>query len=311
MPSQSDLETGIEVRLFGASLQEGEVKTYNDYPEQVQRPIITDRDYNGKYDVFVELLTCVHGDLDHATRPASLMIFEYRLNCLEEKHTFSSVKTGFEFTDPSGGNNSHMEVLAFAPFNTPQRWNSSGGNEEHGQKVGVQVGPKISSFGANILLEHDKRKHFEKRYSTYGTAGRRSGNTKVYWYMRQNSGLKDGVPPVFRVAILLGRSDDRPFQGTFEIELHGWFRLGLDRFLRRTVDDPINFDPTAAPKGLPTGVDPQSLGNLSREYCLVKLTPVWGLDPLVESAQAADEDLLRSVVRPGHTDGKETNQLMG
>src|SRR6266480_4939037 len=127
MPSQADLETFYEYPLYEATIEEGKLKTRNETEDQVQRPVITDRDYNGRYKIQVQLVTCVHGTLDRQTKtPASLIVFEYQLHCLEENHVFSSVYTSLEFSEASSLQPGKQPaapirpgIIAYAPFRLP------------------------------------------------------------------------------------------------------------------------------------------------------------------------------------------------
>jgi hypothetical protein len=294
MPSQEELlkdingQDAVNIPLYAASLGEGDLKTLNEFPEEIQRPVITDRNPSANYKMYVELLTCVHGQLDQTTKkPASLLIFEYRLDCLEESHRFTSVKTSFTFTQKSK-HATGIEVLAFAPFRIPKKWNASYATYDVDRKIFVELGASLPVLAPKIGLEQDVRKSYEKEYSSYGTAGRHHARNAVWWYMRGNVSHQEGIPPLFRVAVILGRSNNEAFEAALYLEVHGclFFSIteGIRHFLRRSdiQDDPINFDPTAEPKGLPIGVDPKNLGALSHDYCLDKLAPVWGLSPFVQ-----------------------------
>ncbi|OCK83143.1 hypothetical protein K432DRAFT_441062 [Lepidopterella palustris CBS 459.81] len=303
MPTQQDLyEKEFSYPLYEAAIEGGRVKEKNIPPDQVQRPVITDRAHGNRYIISVHLLTCVHGYLDPTrTKPASLMIFEYRLVCAEEKHNFTSVKTSLEFTEDTRSSADtktlvRPHVLSFAPFERKVCWNEARVEIEVGSSAGAEVGVDASLATAKITLEGDKRKRGEKRYFTEGLAWTRKSRVEgqenypeVWWYLRQNAWAQDGIPPDFRVAILLGRSSDFPFQANFYIEVNGClgFRISesLDRFLKRSDirDDPINFRPDAKPLGNLTGINRDHLGELMEGHRLKALAQVWGLDVIKES----------------------------
>lgn len=83
--------------------------------------------------------------------------------------------------------------------------------------------------------------------------------------------------------MLLKRADEKPFQADFAIELKGGFRYKAGQVFNKVLgqtfsDDPINFDPTAAPYG-PGAIDLNALGQYAKGKELDKsLAPIWGVD---------------------------------
>jgi hypothetical protein len=282
MPSQEQIEQGISIPLFAAEMNEGEAKSHNAYPNQIQRANITSRSYDDRYIIDCRLETCVHGTLDSVTKsPASLMILGFRLDCLEENHNFTSAKIALQFAPCS--TTDRIEIIGIAPES--KLWNPSVGSRGHAARFMAKAGSSIPLVALALEGEINSSTQCEKTFYNEVQAGRTKDDTTVYWYLKQNPGLENGVPRSFKLALLLKHVEHAPFQAKFDIEIQGCRHYKAKelayRFRRRSdvEDDPINFNPSAPPKSLPQGVNSQSLGMLLDEPLLRQLDRSWGLDP--------------------------------
>jgi hypothetical protein len=99
--------------------------------------------------------------------------------------------------------------------------------------------------------------------------------------MKDNSELKNGIPPVIRVAMLVRRSNLNNFAATFQLKLKanlwGNARNEFKRVFRLLEQgDPINFNPSADPAGeLPDDLDRNNLSVYKDPAKLRQLTIVW------------------------------------
>ena len=298
MVSQDEFRQPRSLPFIAGEISEGELKTRNFPSDEVHRRVVTDRGESddSKFKVEVQLVTCVHGTFSPARpSPTSLIVFEYQLHCLEAKHVFKSVTTSFEFSEkeiltrsaPDPTEMATPSVIAYAPY-AQRRFNTT--TSEIGRKRGAEIAAGAEFMPTNLESklyrekeESHTQEYFEKSESGRHYKAEEKRHHKVWWKMTQNSSQGHGISPAFRVAILLSRTSDSPFLGTFNIDIDGsfWFSVAqvFDRILgRASIDDPINFDPASQPIGLGE-LDSTWLGKLAEGAMLDnKLTPVWGTD---------------------------------
>jgi hypothetical protein len=264
MPSQDEMLKGIALPVRTESLEEGDLKARNK-PGEVQRPLVTDRDRKN-YKMSVKLVTCVHGYMTkEKTTPASLMVFEYQLDCLEDFHDFTSVKTTLDFLPKSA--DTKLKIHAYAPLS--KKWNKSSGINKSAWTTSANIVVPTPVVTPNVGLNHTWESTYDLELCTSLISGRSKGDTQAYWKFRENPGKRDGIQSPFYVAVLICLSRKERFNCNFCLKIRGCAHFGfsqkLDRFLRRadTIDDPIVFDPEMTPSGLvPPGVDVNSLGSL-------------------------------------------------
>ena len=288
MPSQSDLQNSYQYIIFEAEPTEGALKTHN-YPEdEVQRDTITHRDETS-FSLGVRLTTCVHGHLKGPeTEPASLIIFEYEVHSKEDNSVVKSLETNFKFTQTA---QSGPAVVAYAPY-VRRRFNFSTGDttNSHGFEAtgGAGAGPGYleATYSKQKEKSHEQQ-YFEKVESYTGYNERQKRHDEITYRFTQNTSQKHGVTPFFRTAVLVKRTDDRPFKAHFKIELHGGFMYktsqGLKKIFGKSPDDPINFDPAAEPLFGEAQVEKDLLGQYVQGKELNKnLAPIWGVDTHVD-----------------------------
>jgi hypothetical protein len=169
---------------------------------------------------------------------------------------------------------------------------------EHGVKGALEGGSVVKP---GITLHQISSQEYERPYFAEAKSGVRHASptdhryVKVWWIYKENSKGAEGVAPGFRIAVLLKRETDSPFQGQVAITEFdaGWRYPGAvawhDFWSERDPDaeedkiiDPINFDPTVPnpimPKWL-TGVDCKQLVDLQSETGIdKKYARVWGVE---------------------------------
>src|SRR5579871_3828876 len=103
MPNQEALfstENGLEFSIYEAEPHEGELKLQQPKCDGPPLTIITPK-RKTNFKIKLQLVSCIHGKLNPEScgksTPASLIIFEYRLHCLEKDHVFSSTKLTINF----------------------------------------------------------------------------------------------------------------------------------------------------------------------------------------------------------------------
>ncbi len=275
--------TAFDLPLYEATMPpseaEGALRTRNSPDFEVQRSVVTDRGEHSLYKVQCCLTACLHGTLDKTSRvPASLIIFDYTLFNNKPGSKFTSATTQFEFSEyvvteaekeaastadappPTSTGDSNPNVVAYAPFTQPRRWNFSTADKTSRNTIEADVGADAPPAKTEMKASHESEMSYAQKYFDEGKAGRHyhEGTKryhKVWWNMIHNSSQKEGVAPTFRVAILVKRTSmTAKFKATFNIVVKGDVSYELsktvDKFLRRTViDDPVNFDPAAEPVG--------------------------------------------------------------
>lgn len=295
MPSQDELQKGIEWDLFEASLDEATIRERNNPAEQIQRTVITDRGSTTPYKIQALLQACVHGMLDEQTKtPASLIVVDYSLKSLKEGSCFISVDTSFTFTEyerrTETAELASPDVIAYAPFDKEVRYNKTTVDERTTAKKEVEISPEVEGFrvGKAALGEETESTHGQQ-YFDKGIAGRHFEEGRayvVYWNLMHNRSQNLGVSSGFRVAILVERKSNVKFQAKFDIVVKSGFGYSVealkDKWLRKTaIDDPIIFDPSKDIPGSFKGLyNKNKLGELKKRNRLNGLTHVWGLEPL-------------------------------
>ncbi|KID79733.1 uncharacterized protein G6M90_00g016590 [Metarhizium brunneum] len=305
MLDQRQLETGVTLNLFEASLDEGTIRQKNTPTDQIQRMVITDRNPTSPYKIQVLLRTCIHGTMDIQTKqPASLIIVDYSIMITKEGARFSTVDTSFEFSEyltpaeqaEAAGSFSRgtcPSVIAYAPFEEPVRFNYMASEESKKTQLEVKLSPEVAGVKpGEVSFGQERESTYSRRYFDQGLGGRNFDQNgcayRVWWNLIQNKKDNAGVPPKFRVAILLQRTGTGKFQAKFGFAARGGFGYRLEeltnRWLRRTaVDDPIIFDPSADPIGSDLDgmkIDQQELRKLKVGSELANLGRVWGLNQL-------------------------------
>lgn len=275
---------GVHYPLHEIPSTEGELKSRNEPSDEIQRPVITDRE-DSMFTVYVELVNCVHGTLTPGGDPASLIIFQYHIHSLQDNRVIKSIRTDFEFSQTGTGSPS---VIAYGPY-IQRKFNVTTGNITYQKGLEAAAGVEFPPARVEVGYSTEQEKSHTQQYFDKMDSGRhydeyQKRHHKVWWRYTQNRDQNLGVAPSFRTGVLLKRGDMRPFSARFKIELDGGFRYGAGQKLKNMfsnaeVDDIINFSPYAEPWPSGTTIDTASLGKLAQETMLDRtLTPIWGVD---------------------------------
>lgn len=301
MPNQDDWtnagDTGLTYKLSFTSFDEDAVRQKN-LPGQLQREVITDRGVRSPYKIQALLRTCIHGTLDkESSEPASLIVVDYRVQTAKENAMFSQMTTSFEF---SAGNLEKLNpsVLAYGPFEEQMRWNQTDVTKSENSRQEVQICPEVAGTKVGgLMLSREKESEWIQRSFDRGLSTRHFDNNgrahTVEWTLLANEKQNDGIPPCFRVAMLVERDGDGPFEAKFAFTAKGGLGYTLEalsnRFLRKTaIDDPIIFLPSKEPFGATLDgafIDRYELRALSKEHKLIGLDKVWGLAPMSQASK--------------------------
>jgi hypothetical protein len=316
--TQESLVNGVNFSLLEASLEEGQTRS-DDPLADLQSSVIIDRGRSSDYKVQALLKTCIHGVLDAGSNtPASLIIVDYSLFNLKENGRYSSATVNLDFsTCPSTNDGDDAEegtsilhtpnVVAYAPFDEPKRFATTTGQKESKHSVEADIEPEASGIKAGrVAYTHESTRSHEQKYFSQGTAGRnfmpqgpaRHIAQRVWWNFQHDFSQKTGVPPHFRIAVLVTRPQaaaEEKFLVKFNIAVRGgiglkWSEM-VDKVLRRNGPErSYLFDPSSPLIGEPLdGLQPNTsgvyeLGHLAKSRRITKLSYVWGLDPLPQQA---------------------------
>jgi len=296
MLSQRDLLASTALPIYDDLSKGAQLKTRNPKHDSRQRQIITDRGRNStEFKASVRLAACIHGFLDSSVeqpKHASLIILEYTLNSLHEKHKYRSLFTELVFgcLDEEADPILTPQIIAFAPFekavrargidveetrNTGKKIESLGINTPTG--VGVNLGGKL---GGEIEKKYTRRYAQLLQASRHVSKDDLLGYDTVWWNMQQNDELKDGIPTTIRVAVLLERKNGDKFTAKFRMKLDvgTWYnalRKWNDFWGLCEIDDPIIFDPQLEPTKEVDGIIANNLGKLSDGSDLKTLGQFW------------------------------------
>jgi len=284
----------LEFVLYESDDQGGYVKTQNVPADRTQRREVTARGNESKFRVQVTLRTCLHGFLDDTeSTPATLIVLDAQFVVVNSnKARFKSAELKLEFTNGKQGEGlSPPEVVAFAPFRTPERMNMT--FDDRGSKVSLGGSLGIQALAtAELRTDWERQSWYTQRYFDRGSAGtgynpEHDCMNSVWWALQEsgNPHEKHGISPFCRFAVLLKRSSQEPFEAKFSLKLDA--ATGFDLFdawsfrkCQTVVDDPLKFSPFAEPQGEFQGLDAKNLGKLAADEALVALTAVPGLEPL-------------------------------
>lgn len=275
---------GVQYPLHEIPVEEGALKSRNEPGDEIQRPVITDRE-DSMFTVYVELVSCVHGTLTPGGDPASLIIFQYEIHSKQDNRVIKAVSTDFEFSQTGPGSPS---VIAYGPY-IQRKFNATKGTVTYQKGLEAAAGVELTPAMVEVRYSAEQEKSHEQQYFEKVDSGRHRDDYekrhhKVWWLYSQNRDQNHGVVPAFRTGVLLKRGDMSPFFARFKIKLNGGFRYGAGQklktmFSHTEVDDVINFSPEAKPWPSETTVDTTLLGKLAQETMLDrKLTPIWGVD---------------------------------
>lgn len=286
---QASKHLPFTLSIFDSESHDGEGKSRNEPGTQIQRTDITNRN-DGLFSIDVAMVTCVHGVWSTKDRtPTSFIVFNCEFSSLEDFYV-RKVRIQWEFVNDLILPPSNPTIAARGPH-LIRKYNPSevDYHDEAGFEAGIEAGAIVKP-GVKFHWtggKDYKQQYFETAQSGWNHASETDHRyTKAWWMYKQNSQAKQGISPGFRVAVLLKRVNDSPFQGLFTLTEFdaGWkykMATGWKSFFAKqppNIDDPVNFDPSAEQIG-GEGIDKDDLGALKTDAGISSRHAwVWGVD---------------------------------
>lgn len=237
---------------------DGEFHTQNASNDDWERRNIIERTHDVIH-IRCDLVEVVHGWLDQQTKNetgpyGTLVVFRFRFDAQKHSRRLLRARINVEFFSAGQTRNDgdSPEVIAIAPEERwsvaptiDHDWTSMGGELHVGATCGV--GPAVTGIGK---LQKTASRDITDATTVTGSinlgSGRNSGesNTAV-WTLLENKTRGTGLPDSIKVAVLLKREDDQPFNAmvTLEAEADLKTRVGSLFKQRVPIDDPILFNP--------------------------------------------------------------------
>ncbi|KAH7008025.1 hypothetical protein EDB80DRAFT_871856 [Ilyonectria destructans] len=294
----------LRIPIVATTRSDGEGKTKNKNPTQAHREDIMNHEDAFFYTNIV-MSACVHGVWDEKNNdntPATFLLFTCEIQSMREFRARKiKLEIDFRNVDNQGGKLPYANptIMSRGP-NIIERFHKIPvlRKREHGVKGTLEGGAVVKP---GIALHQVSSQEYERQYFAEAKSGVRHASptdhryVKVWWIYTENSKGVEGVVPGFRIAVLLKRENDSPFQGQVAITEFDtgwrypgavmWHNLWSERDLDAEEDKiihPINFDPTLPDPTIPkwlTGVDRKQLVDLQTETGIdKKYARVWGVD---------------------------------
>ena len=230
-------------------------------------------DEGEKIQVKAKLMSAVHGTLDPAGDPATLLIFEFYLTTSNGRRFKKSTIT-IAFEDGQGTSASDPEVYKISPegqFTLNKQTDSK--DVTHGVDAAVNGGtPGVGgnlgyhwTIGKTVSREHSATLNgMSRRLKTYGE------ETSAVWMMEEDAVKGGGIPTFMRAAVLLRHCESEEFRFSVEIDtVESKFFRGHSR---SKMLNSLSIDPKIAATMQKEGVDTTNLGTLELgSECLVRL----------------------------------------
>jgi hypothetical protein len=294
----------LRIPIVATTRSDGKGKTKNETPEQIHR-----RDIMNHEDAFfhtnIVMSACVHGVWDKENNdptPATFILFTCEIQGMREFRA-RKIKLQLEFKNVRHDDGkqplANPTIVSRGPEVIKRLDKLSVLRRRERGVAGSLEAPVMVKPG--ITLNQLNIEEYQKQYFAEAKSGVRHASstdhryTKVWWIYTENSKKAEGVAPGFRIAVLLKRDNNSPFQGQFSITEFdaGWRHKGAgiwhDLWSERDPEeeedriiDPINFDPASSdcvmPKWL-TGVEPTQLADLQTETGIAdKYARFWGVE---------------------------------
>jgi len=293
----------LRIPILPTDRSDGEGKTRNSTPGQVQRTDIINKE-DAYFHTNMEMTVCIHGVWDAKNgdnTAATFIVFSCDITSLHEFRV-QKMKLEINFAnvaDPTGQRPLSNPNIASRGPKTIQRYDKILSTKKKEKGIAGELGADVL-IKPGIKLHLISGEEYELPYFAEVKSGWRHASsvdhryTRVWWIFTENRKSRAGVSPNFRIAVLLKRQNDSPFQGNVAVTEFdaGWRHKGAqawhDFFSERDPEaeedkivDVINFDPTAPalrPSWL-TGVEASQLCDLETETGIDKrYARVWGVD---------------------------------
>ncbi|KAJ6444912.1 Histone deacetylase HOS3 [Purpureocillium lavendulum] len=297
-------EAQRRILIIATARSDGKGKTKNTTPGQVHREDVMNHEDAFFYTNIV-MSACVHGvwDLKNNDKtPATFLLFTCEIQSMREFRA-RKIKLQIDFRNVNNEEGGHPPANPTIVSRGPEiieRFQKVPvlHKRERGAKGAVEGGTVVKP---GITLHQISSEEFERPYFAEAKSGVRHASStdhryvKVWWIYNENRKVSNGVAPGFRIAVLLKRANNSPFQGQFAITEFeagwrypaavAWHDFWSERDPEAEEDkiiDPITFDPgepgPVMPKWL-SGVDDNQLVELQTETGIdKKFARVWGVD---------------------------------
>lgn len=259
--------TDISVEMVeGAESDEHSTyRTQNDPRRPQQRQNVVER--KGAVDVRCTALDVVHGYLEPEGDPATLLVFEFRLDSRKRARRIMDASISFTFASDDPKIAGDPEVIQIAPRGrmilvpTKQQESTTRGGD-----VNIGGGVMGATLGGSAKWEKTVSRETSDATAVVGSidlVGRNyGGSNSASWTLLENKSMATGVPALVRTAVLLKREDDETdFRASFKIHAQADMVSSLEKVFGRTPrDDPILYSPTLKPTNKLRKYDRDRLG---------------------------------------------------
>lgn len=240
---------GLDVALGEAIVGEDDTfRTQNASLEDWERRNVIERT-RGNIHTRVELIDVAHGTLEDGDN-STLMVFRFRFDPQKNSRRVIRARVNIEFFSASKRGSAPV-VEAIAPDErytvvptTDQESTTSGGELNLGAS-----GVPFLQAGGTAKLEKTVSRDISDATTITGSinlgTGKNSGeSTAAAWTLLENKRRETGVPDAVKVAVLLRRGDNKPFNAKVTLEADVDFKSGLEqKFMKMPLDDPVLFNP--------------------------------------------------------------------
>ncbi|EHK20705.1 uncharacterized protein TRIVIDRAFT_209595 [Trichoderma virens Gv29-8] len=226
----------------------------------------------------------------------TLVVLKIVFASYDTEKKFRSAKISLMLEDINGEETkgaNEPRVEAWAPFNTPEKWNMSMSHHTESNKKEGSLQFEFSGAGLSTGLSNERETSWDQSafdtamsYSEFSTV---TGNPNtVSWVLEQNRLEKSGILPNFLVAVLISRRSPEPYLVRFHINT----RVGTVEDLRDKTKSFFGLNPERTrPFRVTPGerevcssegadmrkyVDADNLGKLRDEEDCTKLDFKWG-----------------------------------
>lgn len=226
-------------------------RTQNTSLEDLERRTVIERT-QGNIHTYVDLMDVVHGEYDDGGdgEEATLLVFRFRFDPQKASRKVTRARVNIEFL-AAGKNGSVPVVEAIAP---EDRWIVVPTVDQEATTKGGELnlgasGVPFLEAGATAKLEKTISREVRDATTVTGSInlgrGKNSGESTVaVWNLHANKRRDTGVPDSVKVAILLRRENNEPFNAMVTLEAEVDFFSGLEqKFTKLPLDDPVLFDP--------------------------------------------------------------------
>ncbi|KAI6380853.1 hypothetical protein MCOR25_001522 [Pyricularia grisea] len=234
-----------------------EFRTQNTSSEDWERRNVVERTQDAVH-VYCDLMDVRHGTLGAAAdmELATLLVFRFRFDPQKKSRRIREATVKIEFAPTTAGQDP-PEVASIAP---DERWSlmTTTDHEEIVKGSELSLGGSAASVltaTGSLKMQKTTTRDISDATTVTGTTnlgtGRNSGlETVARWRLLENAKQKTGVPDSVRVAVLVRRETDDPFNAVVTIEAEADLATNFGSLFRKVpLDDPVLFNPKAERKG--------------------------------------------------------------